>query len=32
MKIGKSLRESGLLIKFISETIKMKQKNKEEDL
>ena len=32
MKIGKSLRESGLLIKGISETIKMKQKNKEEDL
>ena len=32
MKIGKSLRESGLLIKCISETIKMKQKNKEEDL
>ena len=32
MKIGKSLKESGLLIKGISETIKMKQKNKEEDL
>ena len=32
MKIGKSLSESGLLIKGISETIKMKQKNKEEDL
>ena len=32
MKIDKSLRESGLLIKGISETIKMKQKNKEEDL
>ena len=31
MKLAKSLKESGLLIKGISETIKMKQNNKEED-
>ena len=30
MKIVKSLEESDLLIKRVSETIKMKQKNKEE--
>ena len=28
IKIVKSLKESGLLIKSVSETIKMKQKNK----
>ena len=32
MEIVKSLEEPGLLIKGISETIKMKQKNKKEDL
>ena len=31
MKIVKSLEESGLLIKGISEKLKMKQKNKKED-
>ena len=31
MKIVKSLEESGLLIKRVSETIKMKQNNKKED-
>ena len=31
MKIVKSLDESGLLIKGVSETIKMKQKNKKVD-
>ena len=31
MKIVKSLEESGLLIKGVSETIKMKQKNKKVD-
>ena len=30
MKIVKSLEESGLLTKGVSETIKMKQKNKKE--
>ena len=32
MKIIKSLEESGLLIKGVSETIKNKAKNKKEDL
>ena len=31
MKIVKSLEDSGLLLKGVSETIKMKQKNKKED-
>ena len=31
MKIVKSLEESGLLIKGVSETIKMKEKNQKED-
>ena len=31
MKIVKTLEESGLLIKGVSETTKMKQKNKNED-
>ena len=31
MKIVKSLKESGLLMKGVSETIKMKQKNKKVD-
>ena len=32
VKIVKSLEESGLLITGVSENVKMKQKNKEEDL
>ena len=31
MKIAKSFEDSGLLIKGVSKTIKMKQKNKKED-
>ena len=31
LKIAKSLEESGILLKGVSETIKMKQKNKKED-
>ena len=31
MKMVKSLKESGLLMKRISETTKIKQKNKKED-
>ena len=31
MKIVKYLEESGLLIKVVSETIKMKEKNQKED-
>ena len=31
LKLAKSLEESGILLKGVSETIKMKQKNKKED-